>query len=126
MYLAMWSKGIGYTRVPHSNDYISLYFVIYIVVCAFFIINLFVGIVITTYNRQRERVGKDFMLTDEQKKWLDAKMLIIEANPKFYMKRPKKKWRQWFYDLVEDRRFEKFIMACIILNTLILCLKWYD
>lgn len=122
----MWSKGIGYTREPHSNDYISIYFVIYIVVCAFFIINLFVGIVITTYNRQKEQVGKDFMLTEDQKKWLDAKMLIIEANPKFYMKRPKKKWRQPFYDLVEDRRFEKFIMACISLNTLILCLKWYD
>ena len=66
MYLAMGSEGIGYTRVTLKNDYMSMYFVIYIAVCAFFnIINLFVCIVITSFNRLRETVGKDFILTDE-------------------------------------------------------------
>lgn len=29
--------------------------------------NLFVGVIINKYNRQKELAGKDFMLTDEQK-----------------------------------------------------------
>lgn len=44
-------------------------------------INLFVGVVISTYNRERESLGKLFLLTDDQKKWLEAKMLVVRAEP---------------------------------------------
>jgi hypothetical protein len=43
---------------------------IVVVIGNFFLLNLFVGVIITTYNREKELVGKDFMLTDMQKKWL--------------------------------------------------------
>ena len=36
-----------------------------------------------------EKLGKNFLLTENQKKWLEAKLLIIESKPKVYMKRPK-------------------------------------
>ena len=68
---------------------VALFFIAYIVVCSFFILNLFVGVVITTYNREKEKLGKNFLLTENQKKWLEAKLLIIESKPKVYMKRPK-------------------------------------
>ena len=47
-----------------------IYFVIVVIIGNFFLINLFVGVIITTYNREKELVGKDFMLTDLQKKWI--------------------------------------------------------
>lgn len=52
-------------------------------------------------------------------------MLIIEAKPKFYMKKPKEEWRARFYNLVVNPWFERFIMVSIILNTFVLCFKWY-
>ena len=125
MYLGMWTRGIEQTREPGSNPYISLFFIAYIVVCSFFILNLFVGVVITTYSREKEKLGKNFLLTENQKKWLEAKLLIIEAKPKFYMKKPKEEWRARFYKFVVNPWFEKFIMSCIILNTFVLCFKWY-
>jgi hypothetical protein len=79
---------------------VALFFIAYIVVCSFFILNLFVGVVITTYNREKEKLGKNFLLTENQKKWLEAKLLIIECKPKFYMKRPKDTRRKHFYDFV--------------------------
>jgi hypothetical protein len=125
MYMAMWTKGINMTREPGSNQSISLFFIAYIVVCSFFILNLFVGVVITTYNREKEKLGKNFLLTESQKKWLDIKLLIIEAKPKFYLKKPKNKIRIYFYAIVQHRMFERFILVCIFLNTIVLCNKWY-
>ena len=40
-------------------------------------LNLFVGVVISTYNREKERLGKDILLTDEQREWLETKLLLI-------------------------------------------------
>ena len=31
-----------------------------------------------------------------------------------------------FYRLIEDTRFDKFILACIILNTIVLAIQWYN
>ena len=100
MYLGMWTRGINLTREPGSQNIVALFFIAYIVICSFFILNLFVGVVITTYNREKEKLGKNFLLTESQKKWLEAKLLIIESKPKFFMKRPKSPRRQTFYDIV--------------------------
>lgn len=124
MYMGMGTRGIGLTRLPGSKPYLSLFFITYIIVCSFFILNLFVGVVITTYYREKEQLGKNFLLTERQKKWLEAKLLIIEAKPKFYMRKPKQKWRQFFYSVVMHSLFEKFITLCIVLNILVLCNKW--
>jgi len=53
------------------------FFVVFMVIGSFFILNLFVGVVISTYNREKERLGKDFMLSTEQKQWVETKMLVI-------------------------------------------------
>lgn len=48
----------------------AIFFVLTVIVGNFFLMNLFVGVIITKYNRQKELAGKDFMLTDEQKQWV--------------------------------------------------------
>ena len=50
-------------RAPGRNGG-PVTFILYIVVCSFFILNLFVGVVITTYNREKEKLGKNFLLTE--------------------------------------------------------------
>jgi len=32
---------------------------------SFFILNLFVGVVISTFNREKEKLGKSFLLSDD-------------------------------------------------------------
>jgi hypothetical protein len=36
-----------------------------VIIGNFFLMNLFVGIIITTYNRQKDLGGTDFMLTED-------------------------------------------------------------
>ena len=71
----------------------AIFFVIVVVIGNFFLLNLFIGVIITTYNREKELVGKDFMLTDMQKKWLKNRQMIVSAEPKFRMKLPYEDWR---------------------------------
>ena len=33
------------------------------IVGSFFILNLFVGVVVSNFNREKEKIGKDFLLT---------------------------------------------------------------
>lgn len=152
-----------------------MFFIFYIIVCSFFILNLFVGVVFSTYKREEAKLGKNFLLTESQKKWLEVKLLVIEAKPKFYIRRPRAastSFRVKVFQVVEDSwvdtklqftsknclliylfgasssnscpqgekkerkdckcslrivfGFEQFIMICILLNTMILTVKWYD
>jgi hypothetical protein len=40
------------------------------VVGAFFLLNLFVGIVISSFNREKDALGGGSLLTDKQKEWI--------------------------------------------------------
>ena len=89
MHLSFSTTEIYKVKEPKTSPAIAIFFIIYIIICSFFILNLFVGVVITTYSREKEKLGKNFMLTEDQKKWLDTKVLIMESKPKIFMTRPK-------------------------------------
>jgi hypothetical protein len=55
----------------------AIYFILVIIVISFFIINLFVGVVVSTYNREKEILGSGFLLTKEQKSWVQTKLIVV-------------------------------------------------
>ena len=67
MYHMMNSHDAESQQVPtfHNQPLFSLFFMMYIIVGAFFTTNLFVGVVISAYNREVTRLGKNFMLTEK-------------------------------------------------------------
>ena len=75
-----------------------------IIIGNFFLMNLFVGIIITTYNRQKDLGGNDFMLTQPL---------------------PGNEWRQPCHYIAQDWYFQNFILLCIIVNTVTFTLEWY-
>ena len=81
MYQGLAVTEINYLPVEKSNPYMAIFFIGFIIVGSFFILNLFVGIVISTFNREKEKLGNNFLLTDKQKKWLDLKLMMFKAKP---------------------------------------------
>jgi hypothetical protein len=75
---------VGVDRQPEEsyNMPTGIFYVMYIIIANFFIANLFVGVVISNYNREKENIGKDFLLSKNQKKWLETKLMLIKAKPK--------------------------------------------
>ena len=65
MYQGIAARGVDLAPKDKNYPLYALYFIFFIVICAFFIMNLFIGIVISNYNKERERLGKNFLLTDK-------------------------------------------------------------
>ncbi len=57
----------------------AVFYVAVIIFGNFFLMNLYIGVIITAYNRQKELMGNDFMLTEKQKKWMMNKVMILHA-----------------------------------------------
>ena len=64
MYDCMSTTDIDYVMVTKNNPYWSLFFILFIIVGSFFLLNLFVGVVISTFNREKEKIGGNNLLTD--------------------------------------------------------------
>lgn len=124
MYRAMNSRGPDLVPGYKTNSYLSLFFVAYIIVGAFFITNLFVGVVISSYNRESERLGKDFLLTKEQRKWIETKLLTVRVKPKLAAKVAHNRFRYFFNKIAKSDYFEYFILTSIAINTCVLAVKW--
>lgn len=65
MYRTIDSRGIHHTDRQYSRPYYSVYFIIVIISGAFFIANLFAGVVVSAYNREHENIGNQYLLKDK-------------------------------------------------------------
>lgn len=76
--------------------------------------------------------GKAILSTDGQdkwkKKWLQARKSLDGRGDKIYLLTNLQNLpanRRKVYDMISNRWFENVIMAAIILNTALMCLKWF-
>ena len=102
MYKGIHSRGPGLASRPGDDEGYpyALFFLTYNIVGAVFLTNLFAGVVISSFNREHERLGKHFLHTDSQKTWITTKMLTLRVRPKIIAQRPKTKCRAIIYDVV--------------------------
>ena len=69
-----------------DNHYeISLYFIAFILIGAFFFLNLFIGAICYHFDKchKNEKCSMHSFLTDEQIKWIEMQKMIIKAKPDF-------------------------------------------
>ncbi|XP_060810711.1 voltage-dependent calcium channel type A subunit alpha-1 [Amyelois transitella] len=102
----------------------SIFYIVYFVVFPFFFVNIFVALIIITFQEQGEAELQDGEIDKNQKSCID---FTIEARPlERYMpsKRTSFKYKVW--RVVVSTPFEYFIMTLIVLNTLLLMMKYYN
>ena len=121
MYRAMRSRGSGIEPdfTAEGKDYFdSIFYIFFIIFGAFFITNLFVGVVISTYNREKERLGNNFLLSEDQRRWIETKLLVVRVSPLRRNLRPDNCFRSFMFTISESKYFEYLIMSCIGLNAI--------
>eukprot|EP00347_Sterkiella_histriomuscorum_P013804 403363301 len=126
MYRGASARGIDLSPKDMNSQSSAIFFIAFMIVGNFFLLNLFVGVVISTYNREKEVLGRNFLLTEKQRKWLENKIMMVQSKPMLKMKLPANEWRQPFFILAEFKWFERFIYFCIIANTVILSIQWQN
>ena len=110
----------------NGNDLLSgFYFICVTIVITFLMVNIFIGVVIDTYNEIKDEETGKALVTESQQQWLDMMRLLLTKRPELMMEEPKvmSSIRKPFFVLVESKQFEFFIMAMILLNTLCLAVK---
>ncbi|KAJ0412146.1 hypothetical protein ATCC90586_005759 [Pythium insidiosum] len=125
MMAAVDARGIDMQPERDNNTLWVFFFVAFILIGSFFVVNLFVGIIIDNFNRMKAALGGDFMLTDEQKKWIEAQKAASRVGPIRKLRRPNHKIRGPVFDIVRHNRFEWFIMVCIIINTILMGSQYF-
>ncbi|TNV88195.1 hypothetical protein FGO68_gene12429 [Halteria grandinella] len=107
----------------------AIWIIFYIVFMMFgfaFFLNLFVGVVVSNFNSEADKIGGNNLLTEKQKEWIDLKLLVLRSQPIQKLKPPPNKLRRFFFKINEQKHFHNGILICIVLNTFTLMMKWYD
>ncbi|XP_013766153.1 dihydropyridine-sensitive L-type skeletal muscle calcium channel subunit alpha-1 isoform X1 [Pundamilia nyererei] len=95
---------------------VSIFFIIYIIIIAFFMMNIFVGFVIVTFQQQGEQEYKNCELDKNQRQCVQY---ALKARPlKCYIPKNPYQYRVWY--IVTSCYFEYLMFFLIMLNTLCL------
>ena len=119
MYAAVDQRGIEMQPVRDNNPLWALFFIVFLIVGAFFVLELFVGVVIQNFNKIKERTGKA-MMTDAQKQWAATQSFVMKIKPERRLARPAGAIGGWCYDFVmpsTNPRFQDFITMCILISS---------
>ncbi|CAF4218965.1 unnamed protein product [Rotaria socialis] len=112
------------------NVYILLYFVFFIIFGSFFTLNLFIGVVIDNFNQQKRKLGSDgsidMFLTEDQKKYYNAMKKMGGKKPTKALPRPRFALGRFLFDVTTNQKFDIFIMICIFLNMVCMCLEHHN
>ncbi|XP_048875915.1 probable voltage-dependent N-type calcium channel subunit alpha-1B isoform X1 [Brienomyrus brachyistius] len=101
----------------------SIFYVVYFVVFPFFFVNIFVALIIITFQEQGDKAMSDCSLEKNERACID---FAINARPLTrYMPQNKQSFQYKMWKFVVSTPFEYSIMAMIALNTVVLMMKFY-
>jgi hypothetical protein len=125
MWTATDAVGVDLQPVSNHNPAMVLVFVVLIIIISMLFLNLFVGVVIETFNVEKGLLTYNQLLKDSQKAWIEVQILTYGAKPALKSVKTGSWLRDMCIDFVTWAWFEIFIMACIVGNTIVLAIKWY-
>jgi hypothetical protein len=81
MWAGVDTNGIDKQPITNNKPYWVLFFILFLLFGALFIMNLFVGVVINTFNEERERLGNNHLLTSLQREWVMIRIACMKTKP---------------------------------------------
>lgn len=125
MKMAMDTVGPGQAPRPGANPGMAIFFLAFVICCAFFVLNLTVAVVIDQFNQLRSVLDGSAFMTQRQRQWVNAQRLIssVELVPK--PRPPSNCVRAAAFAAVSHPAFEACVIGCILANTgLLMCAHW--
>ena len=103
------------------------YMVLVLLICLLFV-NMQIGVVITTFNNEKESTNMNRLLEPQEKDWIQMQNITYQLQPQKELKPGEQNTciRNLCMHISRHRHFDNFIMVCILLNTVVLALTWFD
>ncbi|TNN10238.1 Voltage-dependent L-type calcium channel subunit alpha-1C isoform 1 [Schistosoma japonicum] len=119
LYRSIDSYAEDYGSVYNNRPIVVIFYVAYIIVIAFFMINIFVGFVIVTFQQEGEQEYRNCELDKNQRKCIE---FALKARPvKRYIPKENFQYRIWWF--ITSQPFEYCIFIFILINTISLAMK---
>ena len=124
MWSAMNAAGIGKQPQPYRSQGNAVFFIVFNLLGAVFVLTLFVSVFMRNYT---EQTGVAF-LTAEQRSWLELRKMLRQISPS---KRPsqktERKWRLWCYRIAVKKKgkWQRFMTGILFLHLVLLVLEFY-
>jgi hypothetical protein len=124
MEIGLDTRGIGEQPVPFSGLwYLKVwYFLLYVIVMAFFVTNLFVGVLIDFIGNSDGTA----LLTETQQANLDMQKFKRLHRPAKREAPPANPWRKWMYNLAESQFWDTVSNSFIIFNVVVMMCEYED
>ena len=124
----MWNgiDAVGENFQPQrgENPWYVAYFLVFMAVCSIIILNLFVGVVIDTNAKEKEKLLNTNQLTPLQIEYSDTLTKCYKTNPSV-MHKTDNECKDALYRVASSSQFSDFITLCIVLNTLLMAITWF-
>ncbi|KAL4226359.1 Voltage-dependent calcium channel type D subunit alpha-1 [Mactra antiquata] len=121
LYISIDSNAESKGPIYNARPAVAIFYFIFIIVIAFFMVNIFVGFVIVTFQNEGEQEYKNCELDKNQRKCIE---FALKAKPiRRYI--PKERWQYKIWWFVTSQAFEYGIFVLIIVNTLALAMKFH-
>nr|AAA31159.1 dihydropyridine calcium channel receptor protein [Oryctolagus cuniculus] len=121
LYRAIDSNEEDMGPVYNNRVEMAIFFIIYIILIAFFMMNIFVGFVIVTFQEQGETEYKNCELDKNQRQCVQY---ALKARPlRCYIPKNPYQYQVWY--VVTSSYFEYLMFALIMLNTICLGMQHY-
>uniref|UniRef100_A0A3B3HIP2 Voltage-dependent L-type calcium channel subunit alpha n=1 Tax=Oryzias latipes TaxID=8090 RepID=A0A3B3HIP2_ORYLA len=119
LYRAIDSHSEDVGPIYNYRVVISIFFIIYIIIIAFFMMNIFVGFVIVTFQEQGEQEYKNCELDKNQRQCVEY---ALKARPlRRYIPKNPYQYKVWY--VVNSTYFEYLMFTLILLNTICLAMQ---
>uniref|UniRef100_T1IPE0 Voltage-dependent L-type calcium channel subunit alpha n=1 Tax=Strigamia maritima TaxID=126957 RepID=T1IPE0_STRMM len=106
--------------VHNHRPFVAIYYIIYIIIIAFFMVNIFVGFVIVTFQNEGEQEYKNCDLDKNQRNCVE---FALKAKPvRRYIPKLRIQYKVWW--LVTSQYFEYGLFVLIMLNTITLAMRF--
>eukprot|EP01062_Namystynia_karyoxenos_P067252 TRINITY_DN6115_c1_g1_i1.p1 TRINITY_DN6115_c1_g1~~TRINITY_DN6115_c1_g1_i1.p1 ORF type:complete len:2160 (+),score=713.69 TRINITY_DN6115_c1_g1_i1:175-6654(+) len=127
MNVAVDAKSYDEGPVREENPGLAYYFLFFIIIGSFFMVNLFIGVLIDAYTTEKESSGEGTVfLTTHQKEWIRAhKSLRAFMAPKGTPEPLKGAgWcRRKLHAFATHPHFDNFITLCIVANIFVMSME---
>ncbi|XP_033150716.1 LOW QUALITY PROTEIN: voltage-dependent calcium channel type D subunit alpha-1 [Drosophila busckii] len=122
LYVSIDSNKENGGPIHNFRPIVAAYYIIYIIIIAFFMVNIFVGFVIVTFQNEGEQEYKNCDLDKNQRNCIE---FALKAKPvRRYIPKHGIQYKVWWF--VTSSSFEYTIFILIMINTVTLAMKFYQ
>lgn len=110
------------------NPFASLFFIVFITVCGFCLVNLYVGVVFFQFSRIRAHAESGTFQSDDkqlQQQWLELAKLAFRTHPREIPPHQSMWLRRVVRNLAISKQFEAGVMTIVVANVMIMALTTY-